>query len=162
MPDVTEPSERTSALIKVLPGAEAELAAALGGMGLTVPRIGCFTESGGLLLARTGSGELLAMREGVGVALMDELAPLRAVAGLVDLSEDRVGVRIAGEQAIARLARLLSVDLDPSRFGPGRCVATLMAHLSVLVLQHAPDEFELQCGRGHANRFVRAIEAIAA
>jgi sarcosine oxidase subunit gamma len=114
-----------------------------------------------MVLARTAPGQVLAMRE-AGAALMEELAPLHEVAGLIDLSDARVGVRIAGPHAAAGLARLLPIDLHSSRFGPGRCANTLMAHLSVLVLQHGPADYELQCGRSFAGSFLRAISAAAA
>jgi sarcosine oxidase subunit gamma len=149
--------ERTTALITFRPGAEAGLSGALGGMGLSLPAMGRFTDSGGLVLARTAPGQILAMRAGEGVALMEELASMQGVAGLIDLSDARFGVRVAGPHAAEGLALLLPIDLHPSRFGPGQCANTLMAHLSVLVLRHGPADYELQCGRSFAGSFLRAI-----
>jgi sarcosine oxidase subunit gamma len=154
--------ERTTALITFFPGAEAGVSEALGPMGLSLPALGHFTEAGGLILARTAPCQVLAMRAGAGIALMDELAPLLGMAGLIDLSDARIGVRVTGPHATDGLARLLPIDLHPTRFGPGQCANTLMAHLSVLVLQHAPAVYELQCGRSFAGSFLRAIEAAAA
>lgn len=158
---MAEPMERTTALITFAPASEAALTAALDGMGLSLPAPGHFTVGSGLVLARAAPGQVLAMRE-AGAALMEELAPLHEVAGLIDLSDARVGVRIAGPNAADGLARLLPIDLHPSRFGPGRCANTLMAHLSVMVLQHGPADYELQCGRSFAGSFLRAVSAAAA
>ncbi len=159
---MVEPMERTTALITFFPGTEPAMADALGTMGSSLPTIGHFTEANGLMLARTAPGQVLAMRAGTGVALMAELAPLQGVAGLIDLSDARVGVRVAGSNVADGLARLLPIDLHSSQFRPGRCANTLMAHLSVLVLQHGSADYELQCGRSFTRSFLRAIEAAAA
>ena len=157
-----ESIERTTALITNLPNAELTLTSALRSMGLTPPKLGRFTEAGGLLLARLVPNQLLAMRSGVDVPLMDELAPLRAIAGLVDLSDARIGIRVQGPNAVDRLGKLLPLDLHPSHFAPGQCAITLMAHLSVIVLQHATNDYELQCGRSFATSFMNAVGLLAA
>ncbi len=141
--------ERTTALIVLRPG---------GAGGLAVPEMGRFTEVDGLLLARVAPGQVLAMRMGVDVPLLEELAPLVGAGALIDLSDARVGVRFAGAGAAARLATLVPIDLHASRFGPGQCAQTMAAHLSVLVLQHGVDAYELQCGRSFAGSFLRAVE----
>ncbi len=151
-------------LIAFQPNTEAYLASALIHMGMNLPRIGKFHEAGGLLIARLGPYQLLAMRTGGGTdagSLMEELAPLSAVAGLIDQSDTRVGLRVTGPDVAARLARLLPLDLHPSRFTPGQCAQTLMAQLSLLVLQHGDGDYELQCGRGQAGSFFSALEVAA-
>ena len=139
--------ERTTALIALRPGREPPH---------PLPGMGRFTETAGLLLARIAPGQVLAMRAGVDAALMDELAPWSGHAGLIDLSDSRVGVRIAGPDARERLAQLVPLDLDERRFPVGACAMTLAAHLAVLVLRHGPQEFELQCGRSFEGSFLRA------
>jgi heterotetrameric sarcosine oxidase gamma subunit len=131
---------------------------------MILPRIGTFHEAGGLLLARLGPHQLLAMRTGEGkgigcetdaASLMEELGPLSAVAGLIDQSDARVGIRVTGPDVAARLAELLPLDLHPSRFAPGRCAQTL------LVLQHGDCDYEVQCGRSQAGSFFSALETAA-
>lgn len=151
--------ERTVVMIAMTAGQEPALAAALAAMGMEMPKMGRFTEAGGLMLARTGPDHLLAMRPGDDSGLMDELAPLAAVAGLIDQSDARVAVRIEASDAAERLTRLLPIDLHPDHFGPGRCTQTVMGHLTVLVIRRDHDLFEVLCGRSFAASFRRAIDA---
>jgi heterotetrameric sarcosine oxidase gamma subunit len=151
--------ERTMALIALRPGREAALSGALAAMGQALPPMGRFTQTGGLLLARAAPFQILAMRPGADAPLLDELAPLAEEAGLIDLSDARIGVCMAGDGVRSRLAQLLTLDLDA--FAPGHCAQTLMAHLSVLVLRHSPDEVEIQASRSYAGSFLRAIDAAA-
>lgn len=153
--------ERTTALLALRPGRETAVAEALGRMGASLPAMGRFVEAGGLLLARVAPYQLLAMRAGVDLPLLDELAPLAGSAGIIDLSDSRVGVRLAGPGARERLAALVPLDLHASRFAPGHCAPTLMAHLSVLLLQTGPAEYEVQCGRSFAGSFLRAVGGAA-
>ena len=152
--------ERTTALVAWHAAREGQVAHALRGLGADMPDMGRFLEADGLVLARVAPNQVLAMRAGVDQPLMHELAPLEEVAGLIDLSDSRVGVGIAGPAARDELLRLVPLDLHPTRFGPGRCAQTLVAHLSVLVLQTGTDAFELQCGRSFAGSFLRAVEAV--
>ncbi len=167
---MVESIERMMLLIAFQTSTEASLAAALVSMGIDLPRIGKFHESGGLLIARLAPYQLLAMRTGPDDggdrrantgSLMEELAPLSAVAGLIDQSDARVGIRVTGPDVAARLARLLPLDLHPSRFEPGQCAQTLMAHVNLLVLQHGDCDYELQCGRSQAGSFFSALKVAA-
>lgn len=148
--------ERTTALVAVRPGRD--VTAALAAMGASLPPMGRFIDSGGLLLARIAPHQLLAMRAGADAPLLEELAPLAGLAGIIDLSDSRVGVRIAGPGARTALSALVPLDLHASRFAPGHCAPTMMAHLSVLLLQTGPDEYEVQCGRSFAGSFLRAVQ----
>lgn len=139
--------ERTTALIALRPGRTPAL---------DLPPMGRFTERDGLLLARAAPHQIYAMRAGV-TDLLPELAPLCDGAGLIDLSDARVGVRIAGPDARDRLAYLIPLDLHPDRFAPGQCAQTLMAHMTVLLLQTGPDAYEIQCGRSFHASFARAV-----
>jgi heterotetrameric sarcosine oxidase gamma subunit len=165
---MVEAIDRMMLLIVFHPNTEFYLASALSSMGVHLPRIGKFHEAGGLLIARLGPYQLLAMRSGGeksedgeidARSLMEELAPLSAVAGLIDQSDTRIGIRVTGPDVAARLGRLLPLDLHPSRFTPGQCAQTLVAQLSLLVLQHGECDYELQCGRSHAGSFFSALEA---
>ena len=151
----------TSVLIGVRPGREAALAASLAGMGVALPKVGRFTEAGGLMLVRVAPFQVWAMRDEPDVALMDELAPLGGEAGLIDQSDSRVGLRLEGVTARARLAHLVPLDLHKTRFGPGQCAQTLMGHMSVLLLQLGDDVYELQGSRSFAESFRHAAGIVA-
>ncbi len=151
---------RTTALIALRPGRD--VAPGLAAMGQALPAMGRFSSVDGLILARVTPYQVLAMREGADAALMQELAGLGAEAGLIDLSDARIGVRMAGRGAGARLSHLITLDLHPLHFGPGQCAQTLMAHMSVLLLQHAIDDYEVQVSTSYAASFLRAIDTVAA
>ncbi len=151
--------ERTVVYIAIGPGQAQALAAALVAMGMELPRMGRFTEAGGLLLMRLAPDHVLAMRPGEDGELMDELAPLAAVAGLIDQSDARVAIRVVGADAPQRLTRLLPIDLHPDVFGPGRCAQTVMGHLTVLVIRRDAETFEILCGRSFAASFLRTVDA---
>ena len=156
---MVDPIERTIVMIATRLGQETALIAALVAMGMELPRMGRFTEAGGLLLARIAPDQLLAMRPGDDGGLLDELAPLAAVAGLIDQSDARVAVRIEASDAAERLTRLLPIDLHPDHFGPGQCTQTVMGHLTVLVIRRDQSAFEVLCGRSFAASFRRAVDA---
>ncbi len=54
---------------------------------------------------------------------------------VVDTSESRVGVRLAGPAARDVLASCLALDLHPTRFETGSCAQTLLAKVPVLLRQ---------------------------
>lgn len=152
----------TAVLIALRPGREAALSASLAGMGVVLPKVGRFTEAGGLMLMRVAPFQVWAMRAGSGVPLMDELAPLASEAGLIDQSDSRIGLRLEGATARARLAHLVPLDLHPTRFGPGQCAQTLMAHMTVILLQPAEDIYELHGSLSFAESFRHAASIVAA
>lgn len=127
-------------------------------MVLAMPDMGRFVERDGLLLARAAPHQVFAMRAGVGVDLVAELAPVVGEAGLIDLSDARVGVRLAGPGTRARMGHLVPLDLDG--LAVGGCAQTVMEHLSVLVLRMGDEVFEVQCGRSFAGSFGRAIGGV--
>ena len=157
---MAETIDRTAALIALRPGPTQALETALAAMDLTLPPMGRFSEAGGLTLASMSPHQLLALRDGPDAPLMDELAPLSQEAGIIDLSDSRVSVRIAGPGTANRLARLVPLDLHSSRFAPGCCAQTLVAHLSVLVMQTGSETYELHCGRSFAGSFLRAVALV--
>ncbi len=131
-------------------------------MGLHLPRAGRFTETGGLLLARADPFRVMALRTGPGALLRAELAPLGSLVTLRDEPDGGLGVRLSGLGVAARLRLLLPLDLHPERFGSGRCARVVVAHLSIIVLRHRMEEFELQCGHAYAESFFRSVVAAMA
>lgn len=56
-------------------------------------------------------------------------------AAVVDVTGNRSLLRLAGPEARTVLAKGCSLDLHPSRFGPGQCAQTLIARCGVLLHQ---------------------------
>ena len=131
-------------------------------MGLHLPKLGRFTETEGLLLARIEPFQVIAMRDPSAGSVAAELAPLAAIASLSDPADVRFGIRVAGLGVATRLRLLLPLDLHPERFGAGRCARVQVAHLSIVVLRRGAEEFELFCGGDFADGFFRSIEAAMA
>ena len=63
-------------------------------------------------------------------------ADFRDAAAAVDVSANRVGLELAGDDAAEVLARGCALDLD--RFEPGQCAQTLLARAQVVL--YRPDE----------------------
>lgn len=55
-------------------------------------------------------------------------------ASVVDVSAQRTVVRVAGAHSRDLLAHGCSLDLHPSRFPPGRCAQTTLAHTPVVIV----------------------------
>ncbi len=72
-----------------------------------------------------------------GSAAPTETAIRAAAAGAfvtsVDVSDNRVGLEVAGRDARALLAFGCALDLQPGRFGPGSCAQTMVARAGVIV-----------------------------
>ena len=67
-------------------------------------------------------------------------AALRGAAGdafltTVDVSANRVGLELEGDDVRDLLAFGCSLDLDPAAFGPGRCAQTMVARAGVTLWQ---------------------------
>lgn len=58
----------------------------------------------------------------------------------VDVSAQRVGVRLRGPAARDLLAFTCSLDLRPGAFGRGRCAQTLLGQAHVLLVAHGADD----------------------
>lgn len=141
---MADPVPRSWALILLRPGRTDV-------PGQPLPAMNRFTQADGLILARISPTAVLAMREGQGPLT------LPGEDRVIDWSDARIALALRGPHARARLAHLVPLDLDAMR--PGHCAQTIMAHLSVLLLQHAPDHYELQCGASFAETFTRAVDA---
>lgn len=139
---MAEPVPRSWALILLRPD-QATVA------GQPIPGMNRFTQ-GEIILARISPTTVLAMREGQGPL------DLPGEDRVIDWSDARTALALRGPRARTRLAHLVPLDLDAMQ--PGHCAQTLMGHLSVLLLQHAPDHYELQCGASFAPSFTRAVE----
>ena len=155
--------DRTAAAIIPRRGALASLAGALEAkFGLDLPEVGRWEGTANLRLVRTAPHQVLAVRDGAGERMFDELdAALGPHAGVIDLSDARAAIRVEGPGARDVLARLLPLDLHPSVMQAGNAAGTLAAHMSVLVLQmdDAP-VYELLCQHSFAGAFLRALELL--
>jgi heterotetrameric sarcosine oxidase gamma subunit len=155
---VVEAVERYAAAI--LPrrdGMEGLAEAVRTAFGIALPALGRWEGADDLVLVRTAPHQVLALSERDG--LFGKLdAALGAHAGVVDLSDARVGVRIAGPGARERLGRLVGLDLHPSVTQAGSAASTLAGHIGVLVLQvdDAPG-YEVLCQRSLATSLFRAL-----
>ena len=156
---MVEPRDRHAALIAPRKGREDELSALLlDRFGLTVPGMSAYTEQGGMVLARTAPHQFLAMRDEPGLAQALQAA-LGEAAGVIDLSDARSGLMLSGPRARDVLSGLAPVDLHPSAMHAGRCVQTVMAHMTVLVLQldDAPS-YEVYCPTSYQGSLKRAFD----
>lgn len=68
----------------------------------------------------------------------------------VDVSASRVTFELAGEEVRDVLARGCSLDLRPSRFGPGRCARTLLARADAILHCTGDDTFRVLVRRSYA------------
>jgi heterotetrameric sarcosine oxidase gamma subunit len=92
---------------------------------------------------------LLAAREGTGL-----LHQLQGQGGaVVDLSEGRTVLRLAGPPARAVLAQGTGVDVDPDVFAAGACAVTLVGHVGVLLHAVASDTLDIYVPRSYALTF---------
>ncbi|WP_018334451.1 sarcosine oxidase subunit gamma [Actinomycetospora chiangmaiensis] len=58
----------------------------------------------------------------------------------VDVSAQRVGLRLRGPGVRDLLAFTCSIDLRPAAFGRGRCAQTLLGQAAVLLVAHGDDD----------------------
>lgn len=86
-----------------------------------------------------GPDSWLVLREnqhGSGDALFDQLSDaVGQSAAVVDLTDSRVFLKVAGLQTRAFFEKGVAVDLHPRTFGPGDTAITLLSHLSVQLWQ---------------------------
>ncbi len=104
--------------------------------GVELPGMGEWTEAGAVRFVATGPGQWLALRAEADPALFDQLeAALGHAVLLVDVSDTRAVWRVSGSGAREVLARLVPVDLHPRTMQPGCAIATVAAHVGVLLWQ---------------------------
>ncbi|GLZ54644.1 sarcosine oxidase subunit gamma family protein [Actinomycetospora sp. NBRC 106378] len=125
-------------------GAPEAIAAALGG---TLPRSpDTWTELPDGVALRLGPDEwLLTSAAADPHRWEDRVDALAAPHGgmAVDVSAQRVGLRLHGPAARDLLAFGCSIDLRPTAFGRGRCAQTLFGQAAVLLVAHAEDDLRL-------------------
>lgn len=75
----------------------------------------------------------------------------------VDVSAQRVGIRVAGPAARDLLSFGCSLDLRPSVLGRGRCAQTLLGQAAVLLVAHGAQELVLHVRSSFAGAVVDAL-----
>lgn len=83
-----------------------------------------------------------------------DTARLAGLASINDVGQGRLVLRLSGRNARDLLAKGCPIDLDPSVFTVGRCAASLLGHLNVVVDAIASDTFDLYVPRSY-DQFVR-------
>ncbi len=140
-------------------GAAPALAGALqAAFGLELPPPGRWTQSGDLVGAVGRAGALVAAHATAPCWPNSPRSPAPH-AGLIDISDARAVLRLAGAAAPTILASLLPIDLHPRAFQPGHVATTVAAHIGVQIRQlDAAPTYELSCLRSFAGSLWRAVE----
>ena len=144
----------------IWPGEATALADALrSGAGLELPEAGRWTHADSLVAIRLGPDHFLLQRDGP-ANLMQQIAPIVGDhAALIDLTDARATLRLAGPAAREILAALLPIDLHRRAFAPGRAATTLAAHLTVQLRQlDTTPTYDLSVSRSFAGSLWRALE----
>lgn len=131
--------------------------------GLDLPPPGRWTQAGDLAALWAGPDHWWLQRERAG-ALLGELTPVAGGhAALIDISDARAVLRLAGPAAPTILASLLPIDLHPRAFQPGCVANTLAAHIGVQVRQlDDTPSYDLSCLRSFAGSLWRSLELAGA
>jgi len=96
------------------------------------------------------------------VAALEAAVP-RTLAGVVDVSDGHVGLRLDGPAAHEVLARGCPLDLDVELAAPASCARSLLGGVGVLLLRaDAAPHFEIEAPRSYAAHLWRWLEAAAA
>jgi len=146
--------------VTVWPGQRAALAEALrGAYNLELPPPGRWTQAGALVAVWLAPDHFLLQHEGV-PTLFQEVATITGDdAALIDLTDARAVLRLAGPASQRILAGLLPIDLHPRAFAPGHAATTIAAHLTVQVRQlDATPTYDLAVSRSFAGSLWRALE----
>jgi sarcosine oxidase subunit gamma len=94
--------------------------------------------------------------------LIDALAAaFGETAAVVDLGHARAALRFDGEAARDLLAKGTSIDLRPSRFGPGACALTALGKIGALLHAVTPEAIDVYVHRSYARTFVDWLEHAA-
>lgn len=150
----------TSVSLTAWPGEAPALAERLrAAVGLKLAEARRWTEAGELVCIWLGPDHWQIEREGT-----HDLARMLAVAagphgGVIDVTDARAVLRIAGSASRSILSRLLPLDLHPRAFGPHHAASTLAAHISVQIRQiDATPTYHLACPCSYANSLRSAVE----
>ena len=121
-----------------------------------LPAIGCSADHGGDQIVAIGPDEWLAIApDGDAAALGNRLAPLGGVR--VDVSGNRVTLRVAGADTRDLLAGGCALDLEAMR--PGDAVSTLLARAQVVLIAEAGGAFLILPRRSLAGYVLAWAEA---
>lgn len=90
-----------------------------------------------------------------------EAALMADVAALVDLSDSRVTIRIAGRSGREILSRWITVDLHPSVFPVGAFAQTGIHHVGGLLERNGPDDYSFVAIRTFALTVWEALTDVA-
>lgn len=87
-------------------------------------------------------------------------------ASVTDTSEARTTITISGDHARDVMAKLCSLDLHPSQFGPGQCAQTIVGKVGVMLTQTAETNtggptFELYALRSFSTYLWKRLEDAA-
>ena len=87
---------------------------------------------------------------------------LAGLASVFDQSSGYLVLRLSGANARRLLQAASSIDLDPSRFGPGSAVSTMVGHINILFWQADEEQtFDLAFYRSYASSLHDWIESTA-
>lgn len=135
----------------VFAGREAEFAAAVGPILATpLPQSGAVHSSARARVYSIARDQYWVV--GADAVLAHELTAAVdvSVGSVTSLSHGRVRIATRGEAVRAMLAKLLSVDLDPTVFTVGRAQQTGLHHTGILCERSAEDRYELYVLRTYA------------
>lgn len=138
------------------PGQGAALAEAVG---LALPRrVGEVSAGAGGLAMALAPGRWLVELSG---GMLPVVPP--ETGAVTDLGHARASFAVTGPQALALVAKLVAVDFDLPRHGPGSVVQTGSAHSTPFTLRRdAPDAFVLYVEASYASDFAESLAAEAA
>ena len=142
-------------------GRGAALAAALrAASGMVLPLPGKWTAAGDGAVIGTAPDQWLVLQPGDDGTLFARLEEMAGGHGLlIDLSQARVALRVAGTGARDVLARCLPIDLHPRAMQPGGAAATVAAHVPVMIRQlDAVPTYELLVARSFAASLRRVLD----
>ena len=104
-------------------------------LGVALPEPCTFTSGNNIDILWMGPDEYLVLAEpGRQAELEAALSRESAALAVVDVSAQRVTVRLTGSHARDVLAHGCSIDLDPSVAPPGTCVQTLLARTGIVLM----------------------------
>jgi heterotetrameric sarcosine oxidase gamma subunit len=145
-------------------GARAGLVAAVQQhFGIDLPFTSRRVAKGDFAFIATGPGQWLVTAAGSRAGDMEHrLAGLTAHAAIVDQSDARTLVQIAGPKARETLLKSVAIDLDPAAFTTGDAAATVMAHMGATLWQVSDEPcYEIAVFRSFAESFFALLASSA-
>jgi heterotetrameric sarcosine oxidase gamma subunit len=117
----------------------------------------------GVAFVATGPGQWLVTAQGSGHGDMEHrLAGLKGQAAIIDQSDARALVRIAGPKARETLLKCVAIDLDSAAFATGDAAVTVMAHMGAALWQVSDEPcYEIAVFRSFAESFFGVLTSSA-